>query len=51
MASYLEPSPKFHFSFYGFLKDIYNDLEKNILLKNVKNNKEEIEKYILNNYK
>lgn len=34
-----------------FLKEIYNDLEKNILLKNVKNNKEEIEKYILNNYK
>ena len=34
-----------------FLKDIYNDLEKNILLKNIKNNKEEIEKYILNNYK
>ena len=25
--------------------------EKNILLKNIKNNKEEIEKYILNNYK
>lgn len=34
-----------------FLKEIYNDLEKNILLKNIKNNKEEIEKYILNNYK
>lgn len=34
-----------------FLKEIYSDLEKNILLKNVKNNKEEIEKYILNNYK
>lgn len=34
-----------------FLKEIYSDLEKNILLKNIKNNKEEIEKYILNNYK
>lgn len=34
-----------------FLKEIYNDLETNILLKNIKNNKEEIEKYILNNYK
>ena len=34
-----------------FLKEIYSDLEKNILLKNVKNNKEEIDKYILNNYK
>ena len=34
-----------------FLKEIYSDLEKNILLKNIKNNKEEIEKYILYNYK
>lgn len=35
----------------GFLKDIYYDLEKNILLKNIKNTNEEIKKYILNNYK
>lgn len=35
----------------SFLKDIYNNLEKNILLKNIKNKKEDIKKYILNNYK
>ena len=35
----------------AFIKDIIKDLEKQIVYNNIKNNKEDITKYIVNNYK